>query len=109
MLIYVYKFIFILAFAFIGYYNPPFGTTHLHGALMGAVFALALSVLAVRIKNTEIKNVWSATIGLLLGALVGWIMYLMYSEFSLAWSSVIFGKAIFLIGFVVLDFPSKHP
>jgi uncharacterized protein YacL len=101
MLIYVYKLIFILAFAFIGYYNPPFGTTHLHGALMGAVFALALSLLAVRIKNTELKNVWSATIGLLQGALVGWIMYGMFKEFSLTWSDRIISKAFFLLGFPI--------
>lgn len=101
MLIYVYKLIFILAFAFIGYYNPPFGATRVHGAVIGAVFALALSVLAIRIRKTELKNVWSVTIGLLLGALVGWVMYLMFKEFSLAWSSVIFSKALFFIGIPV--------
>jgi uncharacterized protein YacL len=99
MLIYVYKLVFILVFAYIGYHNPPFQGTQLQGAIIGGSFAFALSLLAVRIKKTELRNLWSATIGILGGALVGYIVYLMFAIVVLTWSAHVFFKTLFLFGF----------
>jgi len=102
MLIYVYKLIFILVFAVIGFYYPPFqSTTSLHGALIGAAFASALSLLSFRIKKTELRNIWGATTGILVGALLGWVMFLMFKLLSLTFSAYIFFRALFLLGFPV--------
>lgn len=98
MLIYVYKLIFILVFAFIGYKSPPLGVSEFYGALLGASLALALSILAIRIKNTELKDLWSATIGLLGGALLGWLLFQLFEKDTIMWQSGIFFKNVFLLG-----------
>ena len=56
MLIYVYKLIFVLVFAFIGYEHPPFQvSSKFVGAALGAGFALALVLLTVRIKKPKLR------------------------------------------------------
>ncbi|NIM14888.1 MAG: TRAM domain-containing protein [Candidatus Aminicenantes bacterium] len=101
MLIYVYKLVFILVFAFIGYNNPPFQGTKLQGAIIGGSFAFALSLLAVRIKKTELRNLWSATIGILGGAVVGFVVYILLEKVVLTFSAYIFFKTLFLFGFPI--------
>lgn len=102
MLIYMYKLIFILVFAFIGYNYPPFAkTTAFQGALLGGGFAIALSLLAVRIKKTDLKTLWSATIGVLGGALVGWTLFQMFNLIALSFSAYIFFKTLFFFGFPI--------
>lgn len=100
MLIYVYKLIFILVFVIIGYKNPPFGLElPISGALMGASFALFVSVLSLRIKATDLKNVWSAIIGLMGGALMGWILFLLLKESTVtSYPTATFFKSMLLIG-----------
>jgi len=107
MIIYIYKLIFILLFAFIGYNFPPLeGTGPIYGAVWGAAFALALILLTIRIKKTELKYIWSATIGVIGGGLLGFFMFKIfkaiifhYPSFSL--SSQIFFNTFFLFGFPV--------
>lgn len=102
MFIYVYKLIFILVFAFIGYYYPPFtGTSSIEGAVIGAAFALALVLLSLRIKNTELKTLWSATFGILGGALVGWTMFQMFKLIAASFQAYIYFKTLFLFGFPI--------
>jgi uncharacterized protein YacL len=101
MLIYLYKLVFIVVFAFIGYNNPPFQGTQLQGAIIGGSFAFALSLLSVRIKKTELRNLWSATVGVLGGAVVGYIAYKLLAIVVLAWSAHIFFKTLFLFGFPI--------
>ncbi len=100
MLIYVYKLIFILVFALIGYKNPPFeGTSNLYGGIIGAGFALALVLLSLRIRKTELKVIWSATIGVLGGALVGFTLFKLFEEVFRSWNALIFLRTLFLFGF----------
>lgn len=102
MIIYFYKLIFVLLFAFIGYTHPPFpGTSKILGALMGGCFALALALLAIKIKKTELKHLWSATIGLLIGALVGWLSFQLFNLIAISFSAYIFFKSLFLMGFPI--------
>jgi uncharacterized protein YacL len=99
---YVYKLIFILAFAIIGYKYPPFaGTSDELGAVFGAAFALALVLLSIRIKKTELKILWSATIGVIGGAFVGFILVHLFEMVTKAWVAVIFFKVFFLFGFPI--------
>ncbi len=72
MFIYVYKLIFVVIFGIIGYTYPPFqGTSKELGAMLGAAFALSLSLLVFKIKKSELKHLWSASLGLLGGIAVG--------------------------------------
>lgn len=107
MIVYVYKSIFIALFAFLGYNFPPFeGISPLYGAVLGAGFALALSLLSVKIKKTELKYLWSATIGILGGVLMGWIILIMFNAITIHYpafkfSAQIFFKTLFLFGFPI--------
>ncbi len=96
----VYKLIFILVFAIIGYNYPPFEVNSgLYGGLIGAAFASALALLAFRIKKTELKILWSATIGVLGGALVGFIMFELVKQVAQSFQAYIYFKSLFLLGF----------
>jgi uncharacterized protein YacL len=119
MIIYVYKLIFITLFAFLGYYHPPIkGASGLEGAIMGGGFSFALTLLTIKIKKTELKNLWSVTIGILGGVLMGWVIYKIFSSMVYAESIIIdqipktpmiiisssayiFFKSLFLFGFPI--------
>jgi len=100
MIIYIYKLIFVIIFALIGYTYPPFpGSTHLQGAIFGAGFALGLALLAVRIRKTELKVIWSSTIGVFCGVLIGLVLFQMLKTVTLSFQAYIYFKALFLFGF----------
>lgn len=102
MVIYFYKLIFIAIFAIIGYTYPPFrGTTPLIGAIIGGAIALALVLLALRVKKTELKYLWSATIGILGGVLVGWVTFQMLKLTTISFHAYIYFKTLFLFGFPI--------
>lgn len=92
-----------MIFALIGYNNPPFaGMSGMYGAITGAAFALALALMALRIKKTELKNLWSSTIGTLGGVLVGVALYLvlnLHFTNETYWTAHVFFKILLLIGF----------
>jgi uncharacterized protein YacL len=102
MIIYFYKLIFIALFVLIGYNCPPFpGTTSITGAILGGLSALALSVLSIKIKNTELKDLWSATIGMVGGVFIGWILFELLKLVTVAFGAHVFFKTLFLIGFPI--------
>jgi len=107
MIVYVYKLIFIALFAFLGYNFPPFkDISPLYGAVLGAGFALALSLLSIKVKKTELKYLWSATIGTIGGLLMGWIIFRMFLAVTLhlktfSFEDAIFFKTLFLFGFPI--------
>jgi len=102
MFIYVYKLIFVVIFGIIGYTYPPFqGTSRELGAMLGAAFALSLSLLVFKIKKSELKHLWSASLGLLGGIAVGWIMFQLFNLIAMSFSAYVFFKALFLFGIPV--------
>lgn len=106
MLIYIYKFIFVALFALLGYSFPPFGViSPVVGAVLGAAFALALSLLSIKVKKTELKYLWSATIGVLGGVLVGWLILKMFLSITyhieVPLSAMVFFKTLFFFGFPI--------
>jgi uncharacterized protein YacL len=99
MFIYIYKLLFILLFVLIGYTYPPFqNTSQMHGAVLGGGFALALCLIALKVKKAELKYIWSAFVGLLSGFLIGWIMFHLFNLIAISFSAYIFFKSLFLIG-----------
>jgi len=104
-MIYIYKIIFIAIFGFIGYYYPPFpGTSNVLGAVLGSSFAIGLSLIALKVKRTELRYLWGVTIGVLGGAIVGWAMLEIFKLITLSFSAYIFFKSLFLIGFPITGF-----
>lgn len=105
MIVYVYKFIFIALFAYLGYnYHPFGGDSHIFGAVFGAGFALALSLLSVRVKKTELKYLWSSSIGVLGGVLMGFILLLIFNEIAFyyeVFQTRVFFNTLFLFGFPI--------
>jgi len=105
MVIYIYKFIFVAIFGYIGFTYPPFpGTTHLAGALIGASIAIILMLISIKVKDMELKYLWGVTIGVLGGALVGWVLLEIFKLITLSFSAFIFFKSLFLIGFPITGF-----
>jgi uncharacterized protein YacL len=99
MFIYFYKLIFVIVFALIGYTYPPFrGTSKEFGAVIGASFAVFLSLLAIKIKKTELKYIWSSVLGLIGGVMIGWILFQLFNLITISFSAYIFFKALFLFG-----------
>ncbi len=102
MVIYIYKLIFIIVFALIGYSYPPFqGTSKFVGAVIGGGFAAILALLAIRVKKTEMRVLWSATIGVLGGVLVGWVTFQMLEKVTLLVQAYVYFKILFLFGFPI--------
>lgn len=102
MFVHLYTLIFIAVFAMIGLRYPPFpGTSPWVGGVFGAAFALFLTLLAHRIKKTELKLLWSAVFGLIGGVVIGLIMFHLFSLITLSFSAYIFFKAFFLFGLPV--------
>jgi len=102
MFIYFYKLIFVAIFGIIGYTYPPFqGTSQELGALLGAAFALSLSLLVYKIKKSELKHLWGACLGLLGGVAIGWIMFQLFNLIAMSFSAYVFFKALFLFGIPV--------
>ncbi len=102
MFIYFYKLVFVVIFALIGYTYPPFRDTSKElGAMLGAAFALSLSLLVIKIKKSELKHIWSASLGLLGGIAVGWIMFQLFNLIAMSFSAYVFFKALFLFGIPV--------
>jgi len=98
-MIFFYKLLFVIIFGFIGYKYPPFQVNSKYiGSLLGVGFALGLSLLSFRIRKSELKYLWSAHIGFLLGLLMGYILFNLMSLIAISFSSYIFFKAFFLIG-----------
>jgi len=97
---YVYKLIFVLVFAFIGYEYPPFAnSTPMLGAVIGSAFAVSLVLLSISIKKTELKLLWSSTIGVLGGALVGFVLFKLFELVFQSLQAYIYFKTLFLFGF----------
>ncbi len=74
MHLFIYKILFVLGFTLIGYYHPPFGQNPLMGACLGVAIAVAMVVLIIRIKRTELQYIWSSMMGLISGILIGAIL-----------------------------------
>jgi uncharacterized protein YacL len=100
MLLFVFNIFFIAFFFYFGYSYPPFNSLPiLTNGLLGGGFAAALSLIAIKIKKSELKSIWSASVGLFGGMLMGWLVYFMfYNVTQISFSGFIFFKTFFLLG-----------
>jgi len=101
-MIYIYKIIFVMIFAYLGYLYPPFlGISKLQGALMGGAMAAALALFIIKVKKTELKYLWSGTVGIILGALMGWIFFQIFDLTSISFAASKFFQTFLLFGLPV--------
>ena len=61
-----------------GYVYPPFGLGRLPGAAASFALGAVFVVLEIRIRRTQFKAMWSASIGTFLGILLGWMLGSIY-------------------------------
>lgn len=104
MILNFYKLLFVLFFTFIGYYNSPFkDLSDVTSAVIGGCFALFLILVIEKIKKSELKYLWSSTLGILSGTLIGWAMFEMFKlvVVSSPFQGYIFFKILFLVGLPV--------
>lgn len=100
MLIIVFHLLFISFFAYFGYTYPPINSlSSMTNGFLGGCFAAALSLLSIKIKKSELKVIWGASLGLFGGMLMGWLLYFMlYNVIKISLSGFIFFKTFFLLG-----------
>jgi len=104
MIIIILKIFFILFFTFIGYHNNPLqDVSHVFSAILGGCFAVFLILLIEKLKQTELKYIWSSFIGILLGTSLGFIFFELFKTIAMSapFQGYIFFKTLFLVGFPV--------
>ncbi len=102
MILNFYKLLFVLFFAFIGYHNSQFkDISPVISAVTGGCFALFLILIIEKIKKSELKYLWSSTLGILSGVILGWAMFEIFKSIAVSspFQGYIFFKILFLVGF----------
>ncbi len=95
----IYNLLFIFAFFIIGYNNPPFsGLNSVNGGILGAGFALALSLISLRIKKAEQTYIWSVFISSIFLLIIGIVFYNIFSLIGFSFLDKHFFKSFFLLG-----------
>jgi uncharacterized protein YacL len=90
--------VFVIAFMAIGYHFHPFNLTPLVAAGTGLVFALIVFAVEIRLKNTSLRRLIGASVGLILGILGAYLMNLVLAYTSMPEGSRSFlGMAVLLI------------
>jgi len=99
MFIYIYEALLVFIISFIGYNYPPFHLSNYFGALFGFAFGVFLILLIIKIKKSDLKEIWSSLIGFFTGLLIGYVLFRLLELTSISFSSYLFFKSFFLIAF----------
>jgi len=90
--------VFVIAFMAIGYHFHPFNLKPPVAAGTGLVFALIVFAVEIRLKNTSLRRLIGASVGLILGILGAYLMNLVLAYTSMPEGSRSFlGMAVLLI------------
>ncbi len=102
MILGIYNLLFFFLFFIIGYNNPPFsGLSDVNGGILGAGFAIALSLISYRIKKAEQSYIWSVFISSLSLLFIGFIFLNIFKLIGFTFLDIIFFKTLFLLGFPI--------
>jgi len=102
MIFIIYNFLFSFAFFIIGYNNPPFaGLNSLNGGILGAGFAIFLSLLSLRVKKSEQKFIWSVFISSMVLLILGFLYFKIFNYIGFIFLDKNFFKIFFLLGFPI--------
>jgi uncharacterized protein YacL len=68
----------------VGYFFRPFSSiisdlTSIQGAFIGGTVGILLTLIALKIKKAELRNIWSAAMGTLIGIVFGLILYFIFN------------------------------
>ena len=98
----IYNLLFFFGFFIIGYNFPPFsGLNSLNGGILGAGFAISLSLISYRVKRAEQQNIWSVFLSSLFLLIIGIIFINIFTFIGFSFLDQNFFKTFFLIGFPI--------
>lgn len=89
-----------------GYFFPPFKLINLYGGILGFVLSLIFIFLETRIRKSQFKIIWGATLGTFGGLFLGWILGAIFNSISAQSETSAFFRVFFIlimpyIGFLV--------
>lgn len=87
-----------------GYFYPPFILSRQAGALTGFVLGLLIILLETRVRRAQFRIIWTASIGTMLGVLVGWLLGSIYHTVVQTLEMATFIRIFFLIAFPYIGF-----
>ena len=97
--------LFILAMITVaGYFYPPFVLERRFGALAAFILGLLVILLESRVRRAQFRIIWTATIGTLLGVLVGWLLGSVYHAVVKTADMASFLRIFFLVAFPYIGF-----
>ncbi len=97
--------LFILAMITVaGYFYPPFVLERRFGALVAFILGLLVILLESRVRRAQFRIIWTATIGTLLGVLVGWLLGSVYHTVVKTSDMASFLRIFFLVAFPYIGF-----
>jgi len=95
--IFIFRFLFIIFALLAGYFFPPFHMAPYYGALSSFLLGALIIYIETRIRKSEFKVIWGATIGTSVGVLLGWVLGLVYQMIGHDPSTTSFIRILFLI------------
>jgi len=87
-----------------GYFYPPFVLERRFGALVAFILGLLVILLESRVRRAQFRIIWTATIGTLLGVLVGWLLGSVYHTVVKTSDMASFLRIFFLVAFPYIGF-----
>ncbi|MBN1939807.1 MAG: PIN domain-containing protein [Candidatus Aminicenantes bacterium] len=72
--LFIFRLVFVVATAAVGYSVPPFGLKPAAAAGLAGALAVAVILFEIRVRKAAFKSVWSSTLGTAVGVLLGWIL-----------------------------------
>ncbi len=104
MALLLFRVFIVSLFLIAGYFYPPFMLSRNAGGLVGLFFGLVVVVLETRIRRTQFRIIWTASVGTLIGVLVGWLLGSIYHTVARTPEMASFIRIFFLITFPYIGF-----
>jgi len=87
-----------------GYFYPPFTLDKKAGAVVGLILGFLIILLESRIRKAQFRIIWTASVGTLLGVLVGWFLGSVYHAVVHTSEMAAFIRIFFLIALPYIGF-----
>ncbi|MCI4445028.1 MAG: TRAM domain-containing protein [Candidatus Aminicenantes bacterium] len=100
----LFRLFIIILISAAGYFYPPFALGHLGGALCGFFLGLILILIENRVRRAQFRIIWTASLGTLMGVLIGWLLASIYPRQVSSSEMANFLRLFFLIAFPYLGF-----
>ncbi|MBC7363046.1 MAG: TRAM domain-containing protein [Candidatus Aminicenantes bacterium] len=100
----IFRLIIVVLLTIAGYFYPPFTLSAKSGALVGLVLASLIILLEIKVRKAQFRIIWTASVGTLLGVIIGWLLGSIYHNVVKTSSMSSFIRIFFLVTFPYLGF-----